>query len=225
MISLLLAIFFIILFIILSILGGNYLLSNMLHNAVGKKEDFGNFNDSSNINKIDECKKIDLENYNQLNFQTTTNIPLSPTNYKNYIGSVYIDNTKKDVNQLDKGKYCMSKPKLLYDGIWDSKINDESPYEHETWNLTNGNISKGYYCSDKIIEVNKPIPDNYKDKTAVYNNKNGQYYYTYCNDNVDDINDTEIQCFGEIFNAGIYQELNQKYNSKHNSKQDGISCY
>jgi len=205
MISLLFVIFFLILFIILSIIGGNYLLSSILHNIIGgNKENFSNFEDLTNINKIDECKKIDQENYNQLNFQTATNMPLSPTNYKNYIGGIYIDDNIKEVNELDKGMYCMSKPKLLYDGIWDSKINNESPYEHETWNLTDGNLSSGYYCSDKMIEVNKAIPDNYKDKSQVYMSDGG-CYYTYFNDNVDDVYDTEVQCFGEVFNAGIYK--------------------
>lgn len=216
MISILIAIFFIILFVISSILGGNYLLSNALHNIIGNKETFSNYNydELKNINEMDECKRNDLENYNQLNFQTATNIPLSPTNYKDYVGNIYIFDNNKEPNQLDKGKYCMSKPKLLYDGIWESKINNESPYEHETWNMTDGNVSSGYYCSDKMIEVNKPIPDNYKDKSAVYtttDSKTGEgYYYTYFNDTVDDIYDTEIQCFGEVFNAGIYD--NNKYN-------------
>jgi len=206
MISILFAIFFLILFVILSIAGGNYLLSNMLHNIIGNKENFSNFDELTNINKIDECKKIDQENYNQLNFQTATNMPLSPTNYKNYVGSIYIDDNIKEVNELDKGMYCMSKPKLLYDGIWDSKINNESPYEHETWHLTDGNLSSGYYCSDKMIEVNKPIPDDYKDKSAIYmSDQIDGGYYTYFNDNVDDVYDTEIQCFGEVFNAGIYK--------------------
>jgi hypothetical protein len=85
-------------------------------------------------NKI-STQSLDLfavteENYNQLNFQTATNMPLSPTNYKNYVGSIYIyDDKKNNVNPLQKGMYCMSKPKLLYDGVWESKINNESLFD------------------------------------------------------------------------------------------------
>jgi hypothetical protein len=213
MISLIIAIVFIILFIILLIFGINYFLKGILESMVGSNTEHFNNSDINNINNIDDCKKIDMENQNQLNFQTATNIPLSPNDYKNYIGSIYI-HKEPDVfptNELDKGKYCLTKPKLLYDGIWNPKINIESPYEHETWNLTNGNLYGGYYCSDKLIEVNKPIPKNYIDKSASYLNDNeSSYYYTYFNDTVDDVFDTQITCFPSVFNAGITEDLKKK---------------
>jgi uncharacterized protein YneF (UPF0154 family) len=213
MISLIFSIIFIIIFIFLCIIGGNYLLRSMMENIVKSKEHFVNPDLQNEIIKMDECKKIDESNFNHLNFQTTTNIPLSPNNYSNYIGSTYIDeNANKDANQFDNkelcnGKYCLVKPKLLYDGIWEPDIKINSPYEHESWKLTNGNLSGGYYCSDKLIEVNKPIPKNFIDKSAVYDDKNSGYYYTYFNDTNNDIFDTEIQCFGSVFNAGITEDL------------------
>ncbi len=216
MLSLIIAIIFIILFIILCFFGGNYILRGMLEKMVGNKEHFNDFNEEINkIAELDECKKIDLENQNQLNFQTATNIPLSPNNYKNYIGSIYINNdANKDANffdngDIDKGKYCLEKPRLLYDGIWDQQIKIESPYEHETWKITNGNLSAGYYCSDKLLQVNKPIPRNYIDKSAVCNNNDSSVdtYYTYFNDTHDDIFDTETTCFPSVFTAGITEDL------------------
>ena len=204
MISLIFCIIFFILFIFLSIAGGNFVLRLMVDNVLSKSEKFQNMNDDNFIiNPIDDCKKIDQESEKKLNFQTATNIPLSPNNYKNYIGSIYMNDDIKQKNDLKDGRYCLKKSKLLYDGIWDPIINKESPYEYETWNLTNGNLSDDYYCSDKLIEVNKPLPKNYIDKSATPDIEGGNYY-SYFNDTQDDIFDTEIVCFPEIFNQGMY---------------------
>jgi hypothetical protein len=205
MISLIFSIIFFILFIFLTIAGGNYALRIMIDNVLSKTEKFQNINDNNLIvNPMDDCKKIDLETEKNLNFQTATNIPLSPNYYKNYIGSIYMDdNNNHNNNDLKTGMYCLEKSKLLYDGIWNPIINKESPYEYESWQLTNGNLSDDYYCSDKLIEVNKPIPENYIDKSATPEIKGGDYYI-YFNDTKDDIFDTEIQCFPQIFNQGIY---------------------
>lgn len=192
MVSLIFSIIFFILFIFFCIIGGNYMLKMMLDNILS--ENFDNLNDNV-VNPIDECKKIDLETQETLNFQTATNIPQSPYNYKNYIGKIHIsedDDNKKESNK--DGIYCLKKSKLLYDGIWESKIDTESPFKIQKWNLTNGNLSDDYYCSDKLIEVNKPFPTNYIDKTAVTSN-NSEGYFMYFNDIHNDILDTEIQCF------------------------------
>ena len=109
----------------------------------------------------------------------------------------------KQKNDLKDGMYCLKKSKLLYDGIWNPIINKESPYEYESWELTNGNLSDDYYCSDKLLEVNKPFPENYIDKSATPEIEGGEYY-TYFNDTENDKYDTEIQCFPQIFNKGIY---------------------
>jgi hypothetical protein len=181
----------------------------MIDNVLSKSEHFKNYkmeDDDIIINPIDNCKKIDLESEKNLNFQTATNIPLSPYYYKNYIGSIYMNDLdqSKDLNYSNKdGIYCLKKGKLLYDGIWDPDIHNESPYEYESWKLTDGNLSDDYYCSDKLIEINKPFPEDYIDKSSTPSIPGGEYY-TYFNDTRDDIFDTEIQCFPEIFNAGIY---------------------
>jgi hypothetical protein len=206
MISLLFCIFFFILFIFLSIAGGNVVLKMMIDNVLSKSEKFQNMNidnsiDNSIVNPVDDCKKIDLKSEQNLNFQTATNIPLSPNYYQNYIGSIYMNNDTKKNNDLKDGMYCLKKSKLLYDGIWNPIINKDSPYEYESWNLTNGDLSDDYYCSDKLLEVNKPFPENYIDKTATPIIK-GDNYYMYFNDTKNDIFDTEIECFPEIFDTG-----------------------
>jgi len=213
MISLIFAIIFFLLFIFFCIAGGNYLLKSMIDNVLSKQEHFRNNNQDeieSSINPTDDCSKIDMDIQNNLNFQTATNIPLSPYYYRNYVGDLYIENNKKEINEFKDGKYCLKKGKLLYDGIWDSTISNDNPYEFEQWNITNGNITDGYYCSDKLLEVNKPFPKNYIDKSATPPIINGQYY-TYFNDTQDDVFDTEISCFPSIFNAGITEDLKKKY--------------
>jgi hypothetical protein len=96
MISLILAIVFIVLFIFFLIAGGNFILKSMIDNVLGQNknsEHFGNI-DNSRVNETDECKKMDERNFNNLNFQTGTNIPLSPINYRDYVGEIYIENNK-----------------------------------------------------------------------------------------------------------------------------------
>ena len=209
MLSLILSIIFLILFIFLCIIGFNSVLRSMIDNSLGS-ENFSNINnsiintnieDNSIINPIDECKKIDIESQESLNFQTTTNIPLSPNYYKNYIGKIYIDEPSNN-NELKYGLQCLKKNKLLYDGIWDPIINKDASYEYETWNLTNGNIYDDYYCSNKLLEINKPFPENYIDKSATPPIEKG-YYYTYFNDTQNDVCDKEISCFPQIFNTGF----------------------
>lgn len=204
MIYIILTILFILLFIFLIFIIINYILKKMIDNILNKPEKFQNMNDDiSVINPLDDCKKIDLITEKNLNFQTGTNIPLSPYYYKNYIGTIYMNDNIKNNNELKDGEYCLKKNKLLYDGIWDSDINKDSPYEFQNWELTNGNITNDYYCSNKLLEVNKKIPENYIDKSATPYIK-GEKYYIYFNDEILDKYDTEIECFPEIFNNGIY---------------------
>lgn len=203
MISLIFCIVFFIIFIFLTIAGGNFVLKMMVDNVLSKSEKFQNMNNDNLINPVDDCKKIDIESEKNLNFQTSTNIPLSPNYYKNYIGTIYMNDDIKQTNDLKDGMYCLKKSKLLYDGIWNPIINKELPYEYQSWELTNGNLSDDYYCSDKLLEVNKPFPENYIDKSATPEIEGGEYY-TYFNDTQNDKYDTEIQCFPQIFNKGIY---------------------
>ena len=227
----------IILFIFFSIKLFNNILKKVLDNILTKSEEnFENKNkDIDNIvNPLDKCRIIDNITNNNLNFQTATNIPLSPYKYKNYIGNIYIDDNldnNKDENKnkigndilnnnrelkkyellydgiwddkikddLTDNKYVLKKNKLLYDGIWDNKIKNNNGYLKESWKLTNGKLIDGYYFSDKLIEINKPFPDNIIDVSSTPPVLDGNYY-TYYNDKEYDVDDNEIACFGTIHN-------------------------
>jgi hypothetical protein len=212
--SLVLVIIFFVIFIFLIILTANYFLRYMVDKTINS-ENFTNKKDithldNSIVNPVDDCRKIDNLSENQLNFQTGTNIPLSPNTYKNYVGDIYVNDDIPLENPFEKGNVCLKKPKLLYDGIWNSNQVEDSPYKIQEWNLTNGNLTNGYYCSDKLIQVNQPFNKNFVDMSAtppIIPSK----YYTYFNDRVDDINDTEIHCFPGVFNAGITEDLKHKF--------------
>ena len=201
MISLIFAIVFLGLFIFFVIAGGNYLLKSAIDHVLDNTEDFTNMNESNTqlevVNPVDRCKKIDFDNKDKLNFQTATNIPLSPNFYKDHVGALYtneVDNRDLKANLELDNTYCLKKSKLLYDGIWDSKIQQDGSNIYEKWELTDGNISDDYYCSNKLIEVNKPFPTNFVDMSATPVLGNTPVY-EFINDPVYDPNDTEITYF------------------------------
>jgi hypothetical protein len=184
----------------------DHVLSNSDEHFTNNLED-----DNNIVNPIDDCSKMDIITENRLNFQTATNIPLSPnTNYVNYVGNIYSNENTTLENNMDKGNYCLKKSKLLYDGIWDPIIENNDGTQFETWNLTNGNLTDGYYCSNKLLEVNKPFPKNFIDHLATPPISDIKYY-TYFNDPVNDKYDTEIACFPSVFNPGITEDLKKKY--------------
>jgi len=202
MISLIFAIIFLLLFIFFVIAGGNYLLKSVIDHVLNNTEEFTNMNPKkdvvdNSINPVDKCRKIDFDNKDTLNFQTATNIPLSPYEYKDHVGALYTNESdNRDLKEnLELGNiYCLKKSKLLYDGIWDSKIEQDGTSLTQKWNLTNGDISDDYYCSNKLIEVNKPIPRNFHDMSATPILGHTPMY-EFINDPVNDPNDTEITYF------------------------------
>ena len=205
MVSLLLTLFVLILIIFLSIFSINTLLKNSINNILnGVNETFTNSNLSYNLNNMDECKKMDIPLKTKLNFQTGTNIPLGPTHYKDHVGQMYIDKPNyKEKKELQHGEYCVYQNELLYDGIWKPSLdNSKKGYLQQDWNLTKGNIMNDFICSDKLIQLNKPIPENYIDESAVPKLKqvdNGIYF----NDLIDDPLDIQIDSFPTEFNKGI----------------------
>lgn len=225
MISLIFCVIFILIFLFLCYAGGNYLLHNMINNVLSNQtvqtpliEKFENklinqFQADGIINPLDKCKKMDEMNQNTLNFQTGTNIPLSPNYYKDYVGNIYC-NTEiiKETLDLNKGNYCMKKPKLLYDGIWDPKMeSNDDGFEYQNWDLTKGNLYEGYYCSDKLLQVNKDIPPNFKDMSATPPVKGGEYY-NYLIDSYQDPLDTQLHCFGQVSPKDLgYSNPNKLY--------------
>lgn len=203
MVSLLLTLLVLILIIFLTIFSINTLLKNSINKILNNvNETFTN--SSSNLNNMDECKKMDIPLKTKLNFQTGTNIPLSPTHYEDHVGQMYIDKPNyKEKKELQDGKYCVYQNELLYDGIWKPSLNNvKDGYLQQDWKLTKGNIMNDFTCSNKLIEINKPIPKDYIDESAVPKLKqveNGIYF----NDLIDDPLDIQIDSFPTEFNKGI----------------------
>jgi len=219
MITLILVVFFLIVFIILTIAGGNYALRSLIDSVIGdSKETFDNYsNKNSLIDSIDSCKQIDKFNLEKLNTQTGTNIPLSPNNYENYVGIIY-DNIKDDKNdELKQGNYCLYKNELLYDGIWKSDMKNPKPgYLDQDWILTNGNVMNDYYCSNKLVQLNKKIPKNFMDFSQTPPPSREIDKITYFNDCLDDPLDIQLSCFPPIFNKGMTpstKDFSKEYNN------------
>jgi hypothetical protein len=219
MITLILVVFFLIVFIILTIAGGNYALKSLIDSFIGdSKETFDNYSNKNNlIDSIDSCKQIDKFNLEKLNTQTGTNIPLSPNNYEDYVGIIY-DNIKDDKNdELKQGNYCLYKNELLYDGIWKSDMKKPRPgFVDQDWILTNGNVMNDYYCSNKLVQLNKKIPNNFVDMSQTPKPSKEINKITYFNDCLDDPLDIQLSCFPPIFNKGITpstKDFSKEYNN------------
>lgn len=203
MFSIIITVILIILFIFFIIMIGNYTLSKVIDSFIGNDtvEKFDNKPHKKDVNELDDCRKIDLKGNNTLNFQTGTNIPLSPNYYKDYVGKIYTTDQNIKIMKNDK-KYALYKPKLLYDGIWNPVMESNDGYDNQSWELTDGNLVYDDYWSNNLLRTNKEIPKDYIDKTAVTPIIGGQYY-TYCNDLSDDVDDKELSCFPSIFNTGL----------------------
>ncbi len=202
-VTLILVVFFLIIFLILSFATINYIFKGMIDSFL-PKENFQNLIlKKKTLNEIDDCKKIDKLGDELLQNQTATNIPLSPNKYENYVGILYDNINNKDNNELKNGNYCLYKNELLYDGIWKSDIkNPKNGLLFQNWNLTNGKVINDYYCSDKLIQINRKMPKNFKDDSSIFENDNVKYK-VYYNDCLDDPNDIQLSCFPTVFNKGI----------------------
>ena len=210
MITLIIVVFFLIVFIILTIAGGNYALSSLVRNTLSdgdNKETFDNYKDKNNkhnlINSIDNCKQIDKFNLEKVNTQTGTNIPLSPNYYDDYVGIIYNDIKNPKNNELKNGDYCLYKNELLYDGIWKSKMKHSNQgYIEQDWELTKGNVMNDYYCSNKLVQLNKKIPKDFIDYSSTPEAKevNMKTYFNACKDAPMDL---QLSCFPSVFDKGI----------------------
>ena len=206
MITLILVVFFLVIFIILTIAGGNYAFKALIDSVIGdSKETFNNYSNKNKlINSIDNCKQIDKFNSDKLNTQTGTNIPLSPNNYNDYVGLIYDDIKDNKNNELKKGNYCLYKNELLYDGIWKSDMKNPKPGSlDQDWLLTKGNVMNDYYCSDKLIQLNRKIPNNFVDMSQTPYPSKKIDNITYFNDCRDDPMDLQLSCFPSVFDKGI----------------------
>ena len=136
------------------------MLGKMLRRSVGNTEDFKNMEEmkEKSIRPIDGCKELDEKNADLLRTNTATGIPQAPADqqYIDYVGEVY---TYKQPNEaLERGKYCIKKPKLLFDGIWSPYIFTKDGYEHTEWSLTNGKLSEDEVCMKSLYDTLKTMP-------------------------------------------------------------------
>lgn len=202
MISLIITLVVLILFIILTIYSINSFLFNVVDKFVSKKENFENYNKYKQSINLDACKKLDNMSKKVLNTQTGTNIPLNPVKYNNFVGDLNIYKNKAN-NELKQGNLCLNQDELLYDGVWQSNNRKiKNGFLNQDWNLTNGNIINDYICSDKLIQTNKTLPQDYIDCTTTPNLKEMDTTI-YFNDKLDDPLDLQINCFPDEFNKGI----------------------
>ena len=204
MISLIIALVVLILIIIITFYGLNSALRSAVDTFLNKKENFSNFNNINQLNQIpelDACKKLDKPLKNTLNSQTGTNIPLNPIYYNNHVGKQQIyDNEKND--ELKKGNLCAYQNELLYDGIWKSVV-DKKPngFLNQNWLLSNGDIKNDYVCSDKFIQLNKTMPNDYLDcEVPKRKPLDTEIYF---NVKKDDPLDLSLTCFPDEFNKGM----------------------
>ncbi len=136
------------------------MLGKMLRRSVGNTEDFKNMEEmkEKSIRPIDGCKELDEKNADLLRTNTATGIPQAPADqqYIDYVGEVY---TYKQPNEaLERGKYCIKKPKLLFDGIWSPYIFAKDGFMKVKWELTDGNLFEGDVCMDSLYDTLKPMP-------------------------------------------------------------------
>ena len=200
MISLIITLVILILVIGLTIYGINVALKKTVDSFISK-EKFQNFNNLNQIPNLDACKKIDYPLKNTLNSQTGTNIPLSPIYYNDHVGELNIYKNKPN-DELKDGSLCAYQNELLYDGIWKSEVTKKNRgFLNQHWVLTNGDIKDDYVCSDKFIQLNKTMPNDYVTLPQEKQLDTGIYF----NDMKDDPLDLQINCFPDEFNKGIVE--------------------
>ena len=204
MISLIIALIILILIIIITFYGLNSALRSAVDTFLNKKENFKNYNNFNKLNQIpelDACKKLDKPLKDTLNSQTGTNIPLNPIYYNNHVGKQQIYNNEKN-DELKKGNLCSYQNELLYDGIWKSVVDKKSHgFLNQNWLLTNGDVKNDYICSDKFIQLNKTMPNDYLDCEVP--RRKPLDTEIYFNDKKDDPLDLGLTCFPDEFNKGM----------------------
>ena len=200
MISLIITLVILILVVALTIYGINVALRKTVDSFISK-EKFQNFNNLNQIPNLDACKKIDFPLKNTLNSQTGTNIPLSPIYYNDHVGELNIYKNKPN-DELKEGCLCAYQNELLYDGIWKSEVTKKNRgFLNQHWVLTNGDVKDDYVCSDKFIQLNKTMPNDYVTLPQEKQLDTGIYF----NDIKDDPLDLQINCFPSEFNKGIVE--------------------
>jgi hypothetical protein len=85
-----------------------------------------------------------------LNIITSPNIPHDEP--FSYIKNNAVDLTKAELAPTT-GRYCFTKPKLLYDGVWDKKCTSNGNIETCEWVISNNSQNDGFYCTDDYLKL------------------------------------------------------------------------
>ena len=122
-------------------------IENMIDRNTSK-ETFINNPMINNIDKVDECSKIET-NYNKyLSTPVAVNAPNQEFQYNFYVGERGNNNNNNNQLIIDGG-YCFPIKDFRYDSVWTGyKINNDD-FEKIKWK-DKRNILK-YYCSDNLI--------------------------------------------------------------------------
>ena len=129
-----------------------------------KKETFTSSQIINNINKTDECSKVEDKYNKYLTTPVAVNVPNQEFQYKFYIGENIQDNNQSLISE----GYCFPIKDFRYDSVWTGykSLNNNKDIEEIDWN-DRRNILK-YYCSnnliikpDKILRPNETVVNLY----------------------------------------------------------------
>lgn len=191
----------------------NYNLKSFVGQYI-RQENFENQeeeNEDKSIRPIDECKKMDEKEESILRTAVSGGIPQAPFKYNDYVGDIYFNNKTNPIGK-ENGKYCIKKPKLLFDGIWSPYQFYNDGWEKTEWELTNGNLSEGEVCMKSLYNTLKPMP-KWSPPDCPVKCQNDCEIGVYCNGPPDndpqdltDANDSTFICFPSVFTPGIKGE-------------------
>ena len=141
-------------------------IENIINNNLPKETFISNpiINNINNINKTDECSKLDDKYNKYLTTPVAVNVPNQEFQHKFYIGENIYDNNQSEISD----GYCFPIKDFRYDSVWTGyKVtNDNKDIEEIDWN--NRRKILKYYCSnnliikpDKILRPNETVVNLY----------------------------------------------------------------
>ncbi len=211
--ALFLIIFFVIIIVVIIFSIGNYLLRKIVESFLQKKEGFSNM-DRAYL-APDECSQIDHMGDDKLYMQCSTNIPMAPFKYADFVGEIYTHEPKNGDNltpppSCNNSQYnfvSLIKPKLIYDGIFDPHIKKDDGWESTEYTMNPDTIVYEKYFSNKMLEHNFKVPNQWRDLSSTPYVEGGDKVQYFFNDTQQDVMDTELYCWDQIFNAGVTNQL------------------
>ena len=120
------------------------MISNNLH-----KETFINNSTINNINKIDECSKIDVKYNKYLSTPVAVNVPNQEFQHTFYVGERYNNNNNNKQLTMGEG-FCFPIKDFRYDSVWTGyPSNNSNDFEKIEWKDKRNTLK--YYCSNNLI--------------------------------------------------------------------------